>query len=68
MCFMVKAEGNTGLEKVLLSYIHSEGSVMGLFLYKEYKYLSNGILETCRTIIQPVLDLLQNCLAKKERS
>lgn len=45
-CFMVKAQGSTGLEKVL-SCIHFEGSLTGLFLYKEHKYLSNGSLETC---------------------
>lgn len=31
MCFMVKAQGNTGPEMDLLSCIHSEGSASGLF-------------------------------------
>jgi len=64
---MFKAQGGTSLAKVLLSCVYSEGSVAGLSLYKEYKYLSNGNLETGIIIIQPVLDLLQNCLAKQER-
>lgn len=54
MCFMVKAQGNTGPEMGLLSCIHSEGSASGLFWYNECTYLSNGSLETCITIIQPV--------------
>lgn len=44
MCFMVNAQGNTGPEMVLLSSVLSEGSVSGLFLYNECKYLSNGSL------------------------
>lgn len=58
--FMVKAQGNTGLEKVLLSCMRSEGSLTGLPSFKEYEYLWNGSLETGITTIQPVLNLLQN--------
>lgn len=65
---MDKAQDNTGVGKLFLTCMHSEGYVMGLFLYKEYKYLSNGSFETRIIIVQPVLDLLQNCLARKKDS